>query len=494
MASEVCGTPIAVVNLVDTRRQFFKAEVGLGVRETPLETSFCGHAILEDDILVVNDASKDPRFEGNPLVHSEGGLRFYAGALLKAPGGIPIGTVCVLDVVPRELDDHQRRTLKLLARQAMTQLELRRALVEQTKTMERLSALVELGERLRPCDDLAAMGRIAGEIVGETLGISRAGFGRLDGEAYTITIDGDWCGEGQVSVTGTHVLDDYGPLSDTMRAGRSIVVTDSRTDALTRDSSSRLEAIDVIGMVNVPLISLGKTIAIFFAHDQAPRIWSSADLDFIRSAADRVQVNIARLKAQRDQDVLNQELSHRLKNTLAMVQAIAGQTLRQVKEREAVNAFTQRIGALSRAHDVLLNQSWSDANVLDIVNAVLSTFDHPQRFEVVGPDLRIGPRATLSLSLLLHELGTNAIKYGAISVPEGRVVIEWQIETEAGERAFVFRWTEIDGPPVSEPSERGFGSRLMRMGLIGTGSVELCYPVSGFTARMQAPLSEMQQA
>jgi PAS domain S-box-containing protein len=127
LASEICGTPIAVVNFIGDGRQFFKAEVGLGVRETPLETSFCRQAILQSDFLYVPDATKDPRFEGNPLVSGEPGLRFYAGALLKTEDGQPIGTLCVLDMQPRELTERQRANLQRLARQTMAQLELRRA-------------------------------------------------------------------------------------------------------------------------------------------------------------------------------------------------------------------------------------------------------------------------------------------------------------------------------------------------------------------------------
>ena len=96
-AAELCGTPIAVVNLVGDGRQFFKAEVGLGIRQTPIETSFCRQAILQQDFLHVPDTTRDPRFQGNPLVTGEPGLRFYAGALLKTADGHPIGTVCVLD-------------------------------------------------------------------------------------------------------------------------------------------------------------------------------------------------------------------------------------------------------------------------------------------------------------------------------------------------------------------------------------------------------------
>ncbi len=128
LAADICGTPIAVVNLIGGDRQFFKAEVGLGVRETPLETSFCAHAILEEDFLEVPDATRDRRFDCNPLVTGESHLRFYAGALLKSAEGWPIGTLCVLDTAPKQLSELQQRTLKVLARQVMAQLDARREL------------------------------------------------------------------------------------------------------------------------------------------------------------------------------------------------------------------------------------------------------------------------------------------------------------------------------------------------------------------------------
>src|SRR5690606_38178046 len=102
LAARVFNAPIAVINFVDANRQWFKAETGLGVRETPLDLSFCRHAILEHDTLVINDALADPRTAGNPLaVANQNGLRFYAGALLKS-GPHALGTLCVLDYAPRE--------------------------------------------------------------------------------------------------------------------------------------------------------------------------------------------------------------------------------------------------------------------------------------------------------------------------------------------------------------------------------------------------------
>jgi len=142
LASLFCETPIALVSLVDAGRQWFKAEVGLGTRETPLEASICAHAILEQDLLVVPDTLGDPRFRENPLVAGEPGLRFYAGALLKSPDGMPVGTVCVLDTRPRELTPAQLDGLRRLARQVMNQLELRRIVRDAQRTEGRLIGLI----------------------------------------------------------------------------------------------------------------------------------------------------------------------------------------------------------------------------------------------------------------------------------------------------------------------------------------------------------------
>ncbi|TCM36053.1 PAS domain S-box protein [Novosphingobium sp. ST904] len=143
LAAAICGTPIAVVNFIGDGRQFFKAEVGLGVRETPLETSFCAKALLEEDFLLVPDARRDARFECNPLVTGEPHLRFYAGALLKTGEGLPIGTLCVLDYEPRALDEVQEQALRVLARQTMTALELRRAAIEADGERARHRAIVD---------------------------------------------------------------------------------------------------------------------------------------------------------------------------------------------------------------------------------------------------------------------------------------------------------------------------------------------------------------
>lgn len=142
IASYVCQTPIAVISFVDEHRQWFKSEVGLGARETPLATSICAHAILETSFLEIPDTTKDPRFVDNPLVAGDPYLRFYAGALLRTPDGLALGTVCVLDHKPRRLTPEQREVLAALARQVMSQMELRRALVLADRLQRNVSRLM----------------------------------------------------------------------------------------------------------------------------------------------------------------------------------------------------------------------------------------------------------------------------------------------------------------------------------------------------------------
>jgi PAS domain S-box-containing protein len=145
IAALVCKAPIAVVNLVEDKRQFFKAELGLGVRETPLDVSICAHALLQRDVFVVPDTTKDPRFAGNPLVTGEPHLRFYAGALLETKAGLPIGTICVLDHEPRPdgITPEQAQTLRSLARAVMAHFELRRSSQRIAESERRFRAMAD---------------------------------------------------------------------------------------------------------------------------------------------------------------------------------------------------------------------------------------------------------------------------------------------------------------------------------------------------------------
>lgn len=197
-----------------------------------------------------------------------------------------------------------------------------------------------------------------------------------------------------------------------------------------------------------------------------------------------------RVRAENHQKLLINELNHRVKNTLASIQSIVSQTLRgpQTKE-EASSAITARILALSRAHNILTDENWDGADLETMIAGSLETFQQPGRgtISIAGPKLRVGPHAALSIALAIHELESNAFKFGALSVTNGSVVIEWSISADG---AFVLTWTEQDGPAVATGNRQGFGSRLLLrvLPIELSGSSDLDYRPSGIAFTLRTSL------
>src|SRR6266542_5190038 len=133
LAARICEAPIALISLIDEDRQWFKSAVGVTIRETSRDISFCARAILNNDLLIVPDATQDERFRNNPLVTSDPKIRFYAGAPLLTPDGHALGTLCVMDRLPRRLTEEQETALRALSRQVEARLELRRRLIQERK-------------------------------------------------------------------------------------------------------------------------------------------------------------------------------------------------------------------------------------------------------------------------------------------------------------------------------------------------------------------------
>ncbi|MFV0623981.1 PAS domain S-box protein [Sphingomonas sp. ac-8] len=185
--------------------------------------------------------------------------------------------------------------------------------------------------------------------------------------------------------------------------------------------------------------------------------------------------------------LLMQELSHRVKNTFAVVQSVAFQTLRGIDQTVSA-ALQSRLAALSRAHEVLIQTSWSSTSVAELMERVLRLEEEGDRFQLGGPDLVVGSRAALSLSLLLHELATNAVKYGALSVPNGLVRVAWRVE----DSSFCLSWVEEGGPPARAPERTGFGSRLISLGIAGARRSELDYTDAGLRAVFHCPRTALE--
>ena len=199
-------------------------------------------------------------------------------------------------------------------------------------------------------------------------------------------------------------------------------------------------------------------------------------------------------RAQERQRLLINELDHRVKNTLATVQSVAWQSFKH-SEPEALQVFSGRLAALSNAHRILTDAAWESAPARQIVTTALEPFGL-ERFEIEGPDCEIHPKGVVTWSMVLHELGTNATKLGALGVASGMVAVRWTCESDAQATRLGMVWEESGGPPVSAPRHKGFGSRLIerQAGLEFGGKASLDFKPSGLVCRMQLELPAQAKA
>lgn len=225
--------------------------------------------------------------------------------------------------------------------------------------------------------------------------------------------------------------------------------------------------------------------------------WVSRNVDFVLDALGKpikmfgiMQDITDRKEAENRQKTLAYELEHRIKNILSMVGAIVSQTLRNTDIATARSAVSLRLEALAKAHDILNNTRWNNASMLDVAMSATAPFD-AERVHISGPPLSITPKMAISLALAIHELGTNAVKYGALSVPEGHVDLEWHIEPSknSGEQVLVCSWREQGGPPVKAPTRKGFGSVLIDSVLAADfgGTIQRKYEPEGVSCVLIAP-------
>jgi two-component sensor histidine kinase len=203
-------------------------------------------------------------------------------------------------------------------------------------------------------------------------------------------------------------------------------------------------------------------------------------------------------RASERQALLIDELNHRVKNTLAIVQSMAMQTLRSCPTTaDAREALEARLVSLAKAHDILTSGQWLGGDLRELVTSSLAAYGGnwaAPRFDIQGAPVRLRPKALLALSMAVHELATNAMKYGALSNESGRVEIGWDLG-QAAPRRFRFKWKERGGPAVEPPRKRGFGSRLVEEGLGQdiAAEVHLRFATEGLECTIEAPAEEITE-
>ncbi|WP_454713947.1 sensor histidine kinase [Caulobacter segnis] len=241
-------------------------------------------------------------------------------------------------------------------------------------------------------------------------------------------------------------------------------------------------------------------IGAYWSHEHVPSPEIVKKLQVIArataSALESGRLHDSLVDARHHGTFLLQELDHRVKNTLAIVQSISRQTLRSTPTPEAfAETFENRILALSQAHELLTRRAWGRADLHEILDKALAPFraDATDRFDIIGPALTFSAETSVSVHMTLHELAVNAAKHGALSTAEGRVVIRWTVDEAATPPMLTLTWREVDGPAVAgKPEHKGFGVQMIERGLsrdLG-GKANLDFTPQGVVYTLRAPLSQ----
>ena len=267
--------------------------------------------------------------------------------------------------------------------------------------------------------------------------------------------------------------------------GRLVTEVNPRNEAVWAETFGRIATARAPERFEAPAASIGRFYEVyaFPVGDPAERAVGVLFNDITE-----------RKRAEKERELLTHELSHRVKNTLAVVQALATQTGRSVATVEDfLDRFVNRVRALGRAHGVLLEAGWQPACLARLAREVLSPFlaERIDGVDVSGDEARLAPKQGLGLALVLHELATNAAKYGSLSVPEGRLSLVWRVEAGPGGPALRLDWRESGGPPVEPPSAAGFGTQMIERASeyeLG-GAAELVFAPDGVRCAIRFPLS-----
>ena len=239
-----------------------------------------------------------------------------------------------------------------------------------------------------------------------------------------------------------------------------------------------------------PVTSEGRIIAVLEFFSTEPAEPDAELLLIVRTLGEQVGRVLERKQTEEHQRLMTRELNHRVRNNLSIIQSVAHQTFSETADRSALAAFESRIGALAAAHEVLTRENWEAASLDDLARQTIFACGAGEaQVTFHGPPVWLPPRLAVSFSMALHELCTNAVKYGAFSVPGGRVMLSWELVANPDGDRLRLAWSEEGGPPVQPPARRGFGSRMIERALARElgGEVELSFAPAGVRCLIDAP-------
>jgi two-component sensor histidine kinase/CheY-like chemotaxis protein len=328
--------------------------------------------------------------------------------------------------------------------------------------------------------------------------------GSMDGLKLAHAVHDRWPSIKIILVSGLVKVSDVDKPADSRFFGKPLEVKQMIAELQEMVGAGALK---IVPDTAIPLAveTLGKTMAARTPIRSTAQDFLSAENDSLRLLLEQAGIDAKALLAQAGidakereaadklQKLILEELHHRIKNTLATVSAIASQSLRTATSMEhGQQAIEGRLVALGRAHDLLMQVSWANASLLATVRGATEPYDSKGvgHFLIDGPDIGITSGAVIALAMTFNELCTNTTKFGALSVPTGRIEIAWKIDAET--QRLRLTWTEKGGPAVEAPSRRSFGTRMMgSLGQQLNGQVDLAYLSTGFVYSLDVPLSSL---
>jgi len=318
------------------------------------------------------------------------------------------------------------------------------------------------------------------------IGVQRSSILVLD--RHRVMRFGAWRG---LSETYRQAVEGHSPWPADAKDPEPILVPDVALDPSLSGLAPVFEAERIAALAFVPLVHAGRLLGKFMLYYDAPHGFTESEAELSLTIARQLGFSIERMQADQELRLLVAELNHRVKNTLATVQSLAAQSIRGAGISSGVReSFENRLFALSRAHDQLSQTRWEAADLRSILNDIFEPFhgEDPSRVSLEGAPVSLAPEAALMLAMVLHELATNALKYGSLSSPSGWVEISWRIEGDENNPRLMFSWLERGGPRVGPTGEsRGFGSQLISM----VGSPRLSFKPEGLEYVLTMPLSDV---